>query len=78
MHIVTLCLRTLAPPHVYMAHTCFVSAMYLIGWAVHPAELLEVFLNVGLDLLIGLCVVQPLPLHQLVKEGLNMSRRGKM
>jgi hypothetical protein len=52
--------------------------MYLIGWAVHPAELLEVFLNMGLDLLIALCVVQPLPLHQLLKEGLNMARRGKM
>ena len=49
--------------------------LYLIRWRVHPPELLKVLLDTRFNRLKGHSVVQPFPLHQLVKKRLWRQRK---
>lgn len=47
----------------------------LIRRVVHPAVRLEVLLDDGFNMLVGLHVAQPLPLHQTLEEGLQRTKQ---
>lgn len=53
-------------------HVC---TSYLIWRAVHSAEPFKVLFNGHLNTLIGLIVIQPLPLHQLIEEWLESCQK---
>lgn len=57
-------------------YVCFGCQSYLIWRAVHSAKLFKVLFNGCLNVLIGLGVLQPLPLHQLIKEWLDSCQKN--
>lgn len=45
--------------------------VYLVRRTVHPVKFLEVIFDQSLNLLVWLCVIEPLPLYQTLKERLR-------
>lgn len=63
---------TCSNPHSVQLSTYFwPGSVYLVWRTVHPAVLLEVFLDDSFDLLVRFSVAEPLPLHQALKERLQ-------